>query len=143
MNCNLCKQELEAYREGKLPEGIEAQVKAHLEGCKDCAAIYQLESIASKVINKEKAIKSNPFLATRVMAGIEALEQRSINGNPIPVYKKVLKPVLVSISVAAAIIIGVLVGNVYQPVSDSNKIPVELTYMNDAALESVDLVANN
>jgi hypothetical protein len=143
MNCNLCKQELEGYREGKLPEGIEVQVKAHMEDCKDCAAIYQMESLVSKVINEEKAIKSNPFLATRVMAGIEALEQKPVNREHIPVYKKVLKPVLVTITVAASILIGVLVGNVYQPASDSNKIPVELTYMNDAALESVDLVANN
>jgi predicted anti-sigma-YlaC factor YlaD len=143
MNCNLCKQELEGYREGKLPEGIEAQVKAHLEGCSDCAAIYQMEMVANRVIIDEKQVQSNPFLVTRIMAEIETLEQLSKGSERIPVYKKVLKPVLVTITVAASILIGVLVGNVYQPASDSNKIPVELTYMNDAALESVDLVANN
>lgn len=143
MNCELCKKELEAYLEGRLPEGIRVQVKAHLDSCQDCTAVYQLESLASRVISEEMAVESNPFLATRVMAEIEAIEQRQINSIHIPVYRKVLKPAIVIISVAAAIFIGVLVGNVYQPVSDSNKIPVELTYMNDAALESVDLLSNN
>jgi hypothetical protein len=53
-----------------------------------------------------------------------------------------LKPVLITISIAAALLIGIMAGNIYQP-SQQQQIPVELTYMDDAALESVNLVANN
>jgi predicted anti-sigma-YlaC factor YlaD len=142
MNCNLCKQELEAYHDGRLPEGIRAQVKSHLENCRECAAIYQMEIVANKVIVDEKQVQSNPFLSTRVMAEIEALELQSANSKKIPVYRLALKPVLITISIAAALLIGIMAGNIYQP-SQQQQIPVELTYMDDAALESVNLVANN
>jgi predicted anti-sigma-YlaC factor YlaD len=141
MNCKLCKKELESYREGRLPEGSRAQVKAHLEDCEDCAESYQMMMLADKVMAEEKSVQSNPFLATRVMAGIEAIEQRQTDR--IPLYRKVIKPALVTISLTIAILIGVLVGNVYQSTSQQGNIPVELTYMDDAALESVNLLSNN
>ncbi len=140
MNCKLCRHELEAYREGRLPEGIRTQVNAHLESCTECAVVYTAEILAEKVMEEEKTVRSNPFLATRVMAGIEALESSRAGIEPVPVYRKVLKPVLISFFIAAAILIGVLAGNVYQPAPHQN-IPVELSYMNDAALESVNLLA--
>lgn len=142
MNCNLCKQELEAYLEGRLPESTWVQIKTHLESCSDCTAIYQMETIANRVIADEKQVQSNPFLATRVMAGIEAMEQQSINQESIPVYRKALKPAFVTLSVVAAVLIGVFAGNSYQP-SQQQRIPVELIYMNDALLESVNLWSDN
>lgn len=141
MNCNLCKQELEAYREGRLPEGTKAQVEAHLAQCSNCSAIYQMEILANRIIDTEKLVQSNPFLATRVMAEIEALEQRSAGYERIPAYRKALKPVLVSLSVAAAILVGVFAGSIYQPAKQTQGIPVEMAYINDAALESVDYLA--
>lgn len=143
MNCELCKQESEAYREGKLPEGIRDQIKSHLESCNDCAKIFDLMNIADNVIKEEKKLQSNPFLVTRIMAGIEALESSRANGERIPAYRKVLKPVLISVSVAVAIFMGIITGNLYQPTTEYGKIPVEMTYMNDAALESIDLLSNN
>jgi hypothetical protein len=73
------------------------------------------------------------------MAGIEELEQNRANYQRTPSFQRVLKPVLISVSIAAAIFIGVLVGDIYFPAQPTNKLPVEMTYMNDAALESVDL----
>ncbi|NJK96993.1 MAG: hypothetical protein HC830_01450 [Bacteroidetes bacterium] len=143
MNCNLCKHELNAYREGRLPEGIRAQVKAHLESCEDCMAVYNLETIADKVFNHEKVIQPNPFLSTRIMAKIETMEQHANSRESIPFYSRVVKPALISVSVIAAVYTGVVVGNVYQPASQTENIPVELTYFNDAALESVDLLSDN
>lgn len=137
MNCELCKKELDAYLEGRLPEGIRGQVEAHLAGCPGCTESYRLLMVANMVMDEEKVLEPNPFLATRVMAGIEELEQKRV-----PVYQKVFKPGLLSVLVAAAVFIGVVTGNIYKPVKDTNKIPVELSYMNDAALESVDVFAN-
>jgi len=139
MNCQLCQKELDAYQEGKLPEGIRIQVETHLDKCKVCAESYQLISLANKVMDEEKEMKSNPFLVTRIMASIEELEQNRESYQRIPAYQSILKPALISVSIAAAIFIGVLVGNIYLPTQSINKLPVEMTYMNDAALESVDL----
>jgi len=139
MNCQLCQKELDAYHDGTLPEGIRIQVESHLGDCNECAESFRLVNFANKVMDAEKGLKSNPFLVTRIMAGIEELEQSRESYQRIPVYQSVLKPVLISISVAAAMFIGVLVGNIYLPTQTINKLPVEMTYMNDAALESVDL----
>ena len=142
MNCQLCQKEMDGYRGGKLPEGIRIQVKAHLEGCVDCAEMNQLISLADKVMDEEKSIQSNPFLVTRIMAGIEDLTQRNESYQPVSVFQKVLKSTMVTVSLAAAIFVGVVAGNLYKPISPVNKIPVEMVYLNDAALESVDLLTN-
>jgi hypothetical protein len=75
------------------------------------------------------------------MAGIEAMEQRTESSERIPAYRKALKPVLVSLSIAAAILAGIFAGSIYQPAKQSKEIPVEMAYINDAALESVDYLA--
>ncbi len=139
MNCQLCQRELDGYREGTLPEGIRIQVESHLGECKTCAESFQLIGLANEVMDEEKRMQSNPFLVTRIMTGIEELEQERKIHLRIPVYQKVLKPVLISVSIAAAIFIGVLAGSSYLPTQPISKLPIEMTYMNDAALESIDL----
>lgn len=141
MNCQLCQNEIDAYREGSLPESIRILVETHLGVCIECAESYRLIRLADKVMDEEKGIQSNPFLSTRIMAGIEELEQKR-GYQRIPVYHKVLKSVLISVSIAAAIFIGVVAGNIYKPTQPVNKLPVEMAYVNDAALESVDLFSN-
>ncbi len=142
MNCQLCQKEMDAYREGKLPEGIRIQVKAHLEGCNICAEMNQLISLAGKVMDEEKSLQSNPFLVTRIMAGIEELTPRYETYQPLSVFQKVLKSAIVTVSLATAIFLGVVAGNLYKPTSHINDLPVEMVYLNDAALESVDLLTN-
>jgi len=139
MNCQLCQKEFDAYREGKLSGGVRVQVEAHLESCPDCSVSFQLLMLANKLIEAEKEILSNPFLVTRIMSGIEEMDNKGETYSQLPAYLKVLKPILISVSLAAAIFIGVLVGNIYFPADSTRKIPVELSYMNDAALESVEI----
>jgi predicted anti-sigma-YlaC factor YlaD len=142
MNCQLCQKELDAYREGKMPDGMKVQVEAHLENCNVCSEYYKMTILAHKVMNEEKTLQSNPFLSTRIMAGIDELEQQKTSVQSIPMFQKVLKPVLISISVAAAISIGVFMGSITSPKQTKNTIPVEMAYMNDAALESVNMFSN-
>jgi len=139
MNCQLCQKESDAYHEGKLPEGLRIQVETHLECCQYCSESYQLWAMANEVMEAEKAVASNPFLVTRIMTGIEEMEHEGAARLKIPAYQRVLKPILISASLAAAIFIGVFVGSTYLPTETGQRIPVELSYMNDAALESVDL----
>lgn len=142
MNCQLCQKELDAYRGGKLPEGIMIQVKAHLESCDTCAQMNQLIFLSDKVMDEEKNLQSNPFLVTRIMAGIEELAPGYESYQPVSVFQKVLKSAIVTVSLAAAIFIGVVAGNLYKPSTPVNKLPVEMVYLNDAALESVDRLTN-
>jgi len=139
MNCQFCQKESDAYHEGRLPEVLRVQVETHLASCRECSESYQLWTIANTVMENEKAVQSNPFLVTRIMAGIEEMELEGTTRLRIPVYQKVLKPLLITVSLAAAVFVGVTVGSTYLPTGDSQRIPVEFSYMNDAALESVDL----
>lgn len=125
-----------------MPEGIRVQIQEHLDECSGCATVYQLEVLANRVIDEEKSVQPNPFLATRIMAQIEAQKQSRSSTELIPLYRRALKPALVTLSLAAAVLAGVLTGSIYKPASQQ-KVPVELTYINDAALESVELLSNN
>jgi predicted anti-sigma-YlaC factor YlaD len=142
MNCKLCKKELDAYFEGRLAEGTRVLVESHLKGCPACARSYRLIVLANKVMESEKVLEPNPFLATRVMVGIEQLKEKTARREQIPAFQKILKSMLISVSVGAAVFIGVIIGNIYKPEKPINEIPAELTYMNDAALESVNVFAN-
>ncbi len=139
MNCQLCQKEMDAYLRGKLPGGSMIQVENHLEICSECAESFRLVKLATNVINEEKDLKPNPFLVTKIMAGIEEAEQKHESNISIPIYRNLFKSALMTGSIAAAMVIGILIGNLYKPVPTVKSFPAELAYLNDAALESVDL----
>ena len=141
MNCQLCQNEFDAYREGKMPDGTRIQVEKHLKSCSVCTESFHLLVLANKVMDAESKVQSNPFLVTRIMSGIEEMEQKSGSYDPIPAFQRVLRPILISVSLAAAIFTGVVVGSLYLSTESVQRIPVELSYMNDAALESVNLLS--
>lgn len=139
MNCELCRKELEAYLGNKLSPGMRIQVEAHLETCNDCREILMAQIIADKVIGNEKELVSDPFLSTRIMTGISKLETPAEAFSPMI---RVLRPVLLTASLAAAVFAGVIIGSIYKPASNGAKIPVELALINDARIESVDFLSN-
>lgn len=141
MNCQSCQKESDAYLRGELPGGTRIQIDEHLESCRECAESFRLMSLAALVINEEKEIKSNPFLVTRIMAGIGELDSQPNGTVRTPVYLQLLRSAIITTSMAAAIFVGVMVGSIYHPETPENRIPLELASLNDAALESVDLLS--
>jgi predicted anti-sigma-YlaC factor YlaD len=139
MNCQLCQKELNAYLEGKTPESIRTQVETHLDACNECSETYHLLILSAKVMEEEKKWHSNPFLGTRIMSGIEGLELNRETLSHTPYFFRVLKPLLIGVSISAAIYIGVMAGSTNSTARPANQQPLEMIYMNDAALESVDL----
>lgn len=140
MNCQLCQKEFDAYRQGKLPHDMMTKVESHLKTCKICAGVYRQQILAERIIKGEKELQPDPFLTTRVMAQIDKLDDEQYKSAPS--FIKVLKPVLLSTSMAAAVAFGILIGNLPYSGSEREKIPVELTLIDDAAIESVDVFAN-
>jgi len=137
MDCQLCKQELDSYLEDKLSEDLKNQIDAHLLICSDCKEFYRLQILADRVIAAEKKLEVKPFLTTRVMAEIENREFRSVRSIP-----NVLRPVLITISMAAAIFLGVIMGSIPQYQHIRETIPVELALIDDTRIESIDLLSN-
>jgi predicted anti-sigma-YlaC factor YlaD len=140
MNCQLCQNESKDYREGKLSGDLRIQVERHLQECPECTAIYEIDSMADNVINREKEISPGINLTARIMDRIENLEDTS-HKISLP-FMRVLQPALILTSMAAAIFVGVLIGSIYKPSATSFSRPVELSLMDDAAIEFVNILSN-
>jgi predicted anti-sigma-YlaC factor YlaD len=140
MNCQLCQKESDNYREGKLSGDLKMQVEAHLHECSECSEIFRIESIAESIIDDEKAIMPAIDLTDRIMNRIGKKENTD-NKISMPILR-VLRPALIMASMAAAIFIGVMIGNIYKPAVTGNIRPLELSLMDDAAIESINILSN-
>lgn len=139
MNCQLCQENLDAYREGRLPAGMMTQVESHLKTCDSCKKLSEIQILANRVISVEKETDVDPFLVTRVLANIERLDAAGF-GNA-PLGAGILRPALITLSLAAAVLFGIMLGNLSRPAGNAGKIPLELALINDASLESVDILS--
>ena len=141
MNCQTCQKESDNYRGGKLSGDLKIQVERHLQECSDCAAVYNLDSIADNIIDQEKSITPAADLTTRIIGRIDKIES---TGSKISFpIQRVLRPALILSSMAAAIFIGVMIGNIYKPVVNPVfSRPVELSLIDDATIESVGMLSN-
>jgi predicted anti-sigma-YlaC factor YlaD len=140
MNCKACQKESDNYREGKLSDDLRIQIVTHLKNCAECADNYRLMSLAESIINQERAIEPNHDFTSRIMGRIEKIEESEIKVR-IP-FMRVLQPALIITSIAATIFIGVLIGNIYKPANTGNARPIELSLIDDAAIESIDILSN-
>ena len=117
--------------------GMKNQIKSHLGTCKECSEIYRLEILTDRVIDYEKKMQVNPFLSTRVMAQIEDEETAGARQT-----RQILRPALIALSMAAAVFLGVTMGNISAGRTNGKVIPVELALIDDAGLESLYLLSN-
>lgn len=137
MDCRKCKREIDSFQDGKLPSALRTQIINHLEECKSCAVEYRVQDLIDKVIGREKDIIPDPYLATRISAHIQGLNEHE--KSPGFFVRRILKPALVTISMAAAIFIGIILGNLSGPAESTMVIPEEFALINDASLENIDL----
>jgi hypothetical protein len=140
MDCQICHKELDEYTGGKPEDNMYDQVKAHPEICEECDQINRLRILADRVINFEKEIRPDNYLSSRIMALLEKEEERSYDGTS--GFLKLLKPALITTSLAAAIFAGVMMGNIYKPSSGQLSRPVEFALIDDDAIESVYVLSN-
>jgi hypothetical protein len=137
MNCQSCQKVSDLYQNGNISDDIRNQVEDHLESCKECADYYKIESLTLKIIKQEKELSSNPFLITRIMAGIERSELQGFKS--IQVFDKLIRPVILTGSLTLALFIGVVIGNIHRP-AYKYTLPIEFALVDDIALESIDIL---
>ena len=140
MNCQLCQKELDAYREGSHSDEKRTQVETHLKQCPECAESYRIESLAVSIINQEKLIIPDNYLSAKIMERIGNAEETRFR--TISPLIRILRPVLITTSLAAAIFAGVLIGNIYKPSVKELSRPLEFALIDDVAIESVDILSN-
>lgn len=142
MDCETCKNKFSDYFSSDLPAEKAHLVKAHLDQCADCQKAYSIYVLTEQVIAKERAVPVNPFIGTRVMAGIEAMD-RPVSVSLTSSLRKGLQPVFIAASIVVAIMLGISVGNAYTDSMSKTDIPTELIVLNDASMESLDLLVND
>jgi len=138
MNCQLCKNHLDAYIGGRLPEDVQSALRTHLEGCEECNSYYISMIVTGKMVEKELTAEPNPFLATRIMAKVESLQEAASAVRP-SFARRVLQPALVTLMLAAAVFAGITAGKAFYSSVQPGGVPEELVYLNDASLESLTL----
>ena len=141
MNCRLCIEKMEEYLEGKMPPDTKTQVEAHLRECEQCNNLYMEFLSAEEVIREEKELLPDPFLTSRIMAEVESTIMKEPHRSLSPV--RILKPLVITISAAAAIFAGIVLGYSLTHFNNgAEKAPSELALSNDAVIESVNFLAN-
>ena len=138
MNCQLCQQNLEAYRQARLPGRTMNLVKEHLEGCGVCSEIFRLETLAAKTMEHEKEMTPGVFTSRLIMDRINGLNDHQTAAES----RGILRPVMIAASLAAALFAGILIGNLYQPSAGNSQEPEELRLMNDTEMESLIYLLN-
>lgn len=141
MNCSLCREKLDEYLEGAISPDTKTQVEAHLRECGECNTLYTNMVKAEDVIKHEKELRPDPFFTSRVMAAIEDATSKESQKKHSTV--RALKPLIISVSAAAAIFFGIVLGySLTHFNSGEEKAPSELALSNDAVIESVNFLAN-
>ena len=136
MNCADCHKKANNFIEKNISVDVQKQVEEHLQNCKPCALIYNKLQVVLDFIEKEKALKLNPFLTSRIMATIENSEIKTAKS---PVFAYASQSLLIAASVAIALFIGVAAGNLYQTKPAQQVQQEEVAQFNDATLESMNL----
>jgi predicted anti-sigma-YlaC factor YlaD len=66
MNCQLVKDNMLDYAEGKLSADLRNEISEHLDSCADCHSYSKLVLEFNKAVNIEKSAVVNPYLFTRI-----------------------------------------------------------------------------
>jgi anti-sigma factor RsiW len=136
MNCKHYSDRIEDYLGGKLSEEEKLSFDDHLKICPDCTELVRIQKIMEGIISEEKNLSPGFYLTGRIMDRIKNSGSETKSA-----LIRILKPAVITISIAAAIFAGILIGN-FSSLSGSKAIPVELMMMNDVSMESVNLLTN-
>ena len=135
MNCELCHKEFDAWHKDRLTPAMRDQVESHIKTCSECNEFYKIQILADRVISGEKELQANPYMSARVMAEIENPQAEG------KVYfPGILRPVLITVSMATAVFLGVMMGSIPHRNLNVNELPLELALIDDSGLESIEIL---
>ena len=134
MNCSDCISKIGSFIEGTLSIGEKQQMEIHFSTCDACKHMHDELIQDFAILESEKSTAHNPFIATRVMAAITEIEKptaRQIG------YKKILQPLFIAASIVFAIAGGIKVGTLYSNIATLQIETDNLSFLDDAKLESL------
>jgi anti-sigma factor RsiW len=110
MDCKQIKSQVLAYAEDTLPAEARSAVDEHLAVCHSCRELVAHFCTFEAIINNDRTLEPNPFSSTRIL---QHIENELESGQPGVLHRlaTVLRPVLVAVSLAIALLIGWAIGN--------------------------------
>jgi predicted anti-sigma-YlaC factor YlaD len=122
MNCKNCRNDLIGFIQGALPKRMEVQIREHLNGCEECRSFADYLRSTLNVIQAEREIAPDPFLATRIEGFLSksAAAPRRLSFLP-----KLIPTLTFSIFILAGIAGGVGLGRVLTPVRENQNFPAQ------------------
>ncbi len=135
MNCKQIKPYIFPYAEGNLNTLQMELVVKHIETCKACSIALSIVNDSLEIINNQKELRPNPFIYTRIA-------QRIIYKNNHTIFiRKILKPVIISLTIAVALMGGILIGKINNTTSPDYiySSSIENYYWNDINQEPIEV----
>jgi len=143
MNCSVVRKKLIFYIEGELESQEREQVSQHLADCEQCYHLYEKLQSTMKIAEKRKPIEPNPFLYTRIKERLDAMEKTK-QRTEIPVYQKILRPIILSLVLLLGLYGGNRLGNFYESSQiQTYSTPSTEYYLNDMQQERLEVLLLN
>ena len=136
MKCNIPDNDLFLYADGSLPAERRISVESHINECRECGEFLSFLGKTLEVVNKDKEIRENPFLFTRIMAKLEEEKRpywlHSIKNIPSFAFSIVLIGVILG---------GINLGRLYSGNLSGygNELQEEITYLDDIKQEQIEI----
>lgn len=122
MNCKNCRTDLIGFIQGTLSTGLEVRIREHLNGCTECRSFADYLRATLNVIQTEREIAPDPFLATR-MEGI--LSNPAVSRQRLSFLPKLIPALTFSIFILAGIAGGIGLGSLLTPAPDNLNIAAQ------------------
>ena len=136
--CKKVSNKLIFFIEKSLTDTEMREVEQHLQECADCRLSAKKLKEALSIIEKEKTVKANAFLATKIFEQIDRKQEET--SSLFSIFDKVWQPVFYAAFVAIGIFTGTTLSNAvidtqYQKTA---KIQEEEIFLNDFYQEPVE-----
>lgn len=143
MNCSTVRKKMIYYADGETSSHESEKIRQHLANCMACDHLYRQLQSTLEVADHRKQLESNPYLYTRIKAQLESAQKENIVLNT-PVYKKILRPVLMTLILIIGLYGGNRLGNFY----DASQAQVTTTqsteyYLDDLQQERLEVILLN
>jgi hypothetical protein len=106
--CLFVQRNLFLYHENGLTDMEARKFDDHVRSCADCSKIVSEFHLITSIIDKRKTDEPNPFMGTRILQSIE--NYMDGHENSTPAFRRILRPISVSLLLLIAVIIGFTIG---------------------------------
>lgn len=141
MKCKEVNKKLVSYINNELSNTENENVKSHLESCAICNEIVVELQNTMNLFDDRITLQPNPFLYTRILQELNILHTVQDNNGFLPVFKRVLLPVIFSLLLIFSVFLGITLGNIYetnQQEKETSLLTIEY-FFNDLEQETVEV----